>query len=106
MRIEGGPEAPGLLDKTYEMLAWHQNEDKFDALQDAFGIKADGIDPLADWDGENAAEFIHCTLGPADTFADEYDRMSENERSSLFPDPVVSKVVVVWANSGRDQSAH
>ena len=95
MRIEGGPEASGLLDKAYDMLARHQGEDKFDTLQDAFGIEAEGIDPLDDWDGDNAEVFFHCTLGPTDTFADEYDRMSENERLSLFPDPVVSKINVV-----------
>ena len=105
MRVEGGHEAPGLLDKACDMLARHQGEDKFDALQDAFGIKEDGIDPLADWDGENAEEFLRCTLGPADAFVDEYDSMSEDERSSSFPDPVVSRVVEMWANSGRDQSA-
>ena len=106
MRIEVGPEAPGQLDKAYDMLARHQGEDKFDALQDAFGTKADGIDPLADWDADNAEEFLRCTLGPADLFVDEYDRMSEEERSSSSPDPVVSQVVVMWANSGRDQSAY
>ncbi|MBC7546325.1 hypothetical protein H7171_01105 [Candidatus Saccharibacteria bacterium] len=103
-RIEGGPEAPGSLDKALDLLAEQQGGNKFEALYDAFGIKEDGIDPLADWNGENVVEFLRCTLGAADRFVDEYDGMSELERSSRFSDPVVSKLVEMWADSGRDQS--
>jgi hypothetical protein len=53
------------------------------------------------WDGPNAEELLRCTLGPADEFADEFDRMTVEQKAERFPDALVAGIVVAWADSGR-----
>ena len=84
-RIEGGPafgfEGSGELDMSYEVLARNYMGSKYDTLQNAWGARDDGSDPLAGWDGANAEELLRSTLGPADEFADEFDAMTDEEKA-------------------------
>lgn len=101
LRIEGGPEVPGSLERAQSILEAHQGGSRYDALQDAFGARKDESDPLVGWDAENIAEVLRGTLGLAEDFAEEYDRMSATERQEAFPDPTVSSLVAYWAQHGR-----
>jgi hypothetical protein len=100
--VEGGPELSGSLERAQDVLERYHGGNKYTILQDVFGAKADGIDPLSDWDSDNISEVLRCILGPAEIFADEYAVMTEEERASRFSDPEVARLAEVWAETAKE----
>ncbi len=99
-RIECGPEVThGRFEIAEEALARSEGESKYAALQRTFGPRDDGSDPLAGWDIDNISEFLRCALGAVEDFSVQYERMSEAERTELFPDPTVAEILALWVKS-------